>query len=238
MKRILLSLLSVLSVLSVPAEEPRGELVESMPPASQLLAAARAQLPSYPVVMTGTLQERAANGFVKKRAVEIELDWHAAPPRAEYRISDGKNERFQTLEIQWLSDGPGFQCLENGVLVSNFNPHAEIQNLGVTWSDLSFSFLWSEDAETEEIKKRFGKDKYKLSIPRPGGHTLFLWMEKETGRMTKAEEVDADGVRQKVIAVKSVKEFNGLWMAKDIDIVRPKEKRYTSLRINRIEAGN
>ncbi len=216
---------------SVCAETP-------LPPAPQILAAARAQLPPHPVSMAGTLKERAPNGFVKTVSVEMDLDWHATPPQAIYRISDQKNDRFQTLEIQWLEKGPVFQCLENGQTVSNFNPHAEIQNLGITWADLSFSFLWSTEAKTEEIKKRFGKDKYKLSIPRPGGNTLLLWVEKETGRMTRAEEIDANGALQKVIDIKSVQKFGSLWMAKDIDIIRPRQGRHTSLRIDQLDVEN
>ena len=170
-------------------------------------------------------------------AVEMDLDWHATEPRAVYRIRDSQTDCFQTLEIQWRDGDPVFQYLENGSSASSFNPHAEIQDLGITWADLSFSFLWSTEAKTEELKSRFGKEKYKLSVPRPGGRTLILWVEKETGRMTRAEEMDENGVLQKVIDVKSVQKFDGLWMAKDIDIIRPKQGRRTSLRIDRVEVG-
>ncbi len=215
---------------------------EELPPAPQILAAARAQLPSHPVHMSGTLKERAPNGFVKKVGVEMDLDWNATPPRAAYRIHDEKNKRFQTLEIQWLPGGPVFQCLEtcdadgvNDAPVSNFNPHAEIDNLGITWSDLSFSFLWSPEAQTLGLEKKFGKERFKISIPRPGDHTLRLWIEKETGRMARAEEYDSEGLRVKVIEVKSVHKFDGLWMIKDLDIIRPERNRRTSLRIDTLE---
>ncbi len=236
MKRILLSLLSVLSVLSVSAEEPRGELVESMPPASQILAAARAQLPPHPVVMSGTLKERAANSHVKKTLnVEMKLSWGAAPPQATYQIRDEKNDIVQRLEIQWLPAGPEFQYSENGDRVADFNPNTEIQDLGVTWADLSFSFLWSREAETLRTDKKLGKECFVVSVPRPENHALLLWVEQDTGRMLGAEERDAEGKTVKIIKVVSVKEFDGLWMVKDLDIIRPGQGGRTSLRIDTVE---
>ena len=228
MKRILIFSLLVWSGLSVTAEP--------LPPAPQILAAARAQLPSQPIHMNGTLQERAPNGFVKKAlSVEMDLDWNATPPRADYRIHDEKNKRFQTLEIQWFPSGPIFQCLENNTPVSNFNPHTEINGLGITWSDLSFSFLWSSEARTLRTGKKRGEECFVISVPRPENHSLLLWIEKKTGRMLGAEEQNADGKRQKVLKVVSVKKFDDLCMVKDLDIVRFKPERKTTLRIDSLE---
>lgn len=227
MKRILLITLLSSSVLA-------GEL----PPAPQILAAARAQLPPQPVQMTGTLKEWAPNGFMKRTLnVEMRLDWNAAPPQATYQIHDEKNDVFQTLEIQWLPAGPEFQCLETGVPVDGFDPNAEINELGVTWSDLSFSFLWSQEAETLRTAKKLGRDCFMVSVPRPENHALLLWVEQNTGRMLGAEEQDATGQTVKIIKVVSVKEFDGLWMVKDLDIIQPGSGGRTSLRIDTVEVA-
>jgi len=228
MKRLLC--FSILFAASVWAEE--------LPPAPQILAAARAQLPSHPVHMTGVLKLWTANGFMKKALdVDMEIDWRAESPSAAYRISDEAGNFFQTLEISWKNGQPEYlfsQSGENGA----FDPHAEIENMGLTWSDLSFSFLWSQEAQTLGIEKKFGKERFVISVPRPEGHSLRLWVEKETGRLVKAEEYDADGIRQKIIKVVSVKEFDGLWMVKDLDIIRLEQGGRTSLRIDRVEARN
>ncbi len=224
MKHVLLALFLVTSVWA-----------EELPPASQILAAARAQLPSYPIVMTGTLKQWAANNHMKKAlSVEVTLDWSAEPPCAEYQINDKK--KFQTLEIKWVTGGPIFQCLENDVLVSKFNPHEEIENLGITWSDLSFSFLWDKNATTLGVEKAFGKERYEISIPRPNKRSLLLWIEKENGRLVRVEEYDADRKKVKTIKIVSVKKFDGLWMAKDLDIIRHDRNQRTSLRIDTLEA--
>jgi hypothetical protein len=186
--------------------------------------------------MNGELKERAENGFVKKElTVEMDLNWGADPANATYRIRDEKTGVFQCLEIQWIPGGPEFQYSENNKDVSDFNPDSEISGLGVTWDDLSFSFLWSFDAETLRTDKKLGRDCYVVSTPRPGGCRLLLWIEQETGRLFGAKEEDSAGKLIKELKVVSVKEFNGLWMVKDLDIIRPAENGRTSLRVETVE---
>jgi len=173
------------------AETPRGEPVESVPPAQQILAFARAQLPSQPIRMNGTLKEWAKNEFLKKKlTIEMDLNWGADPANATYRIRDEKSGLFQCLEIQWAQGGPVFQYSENGQDVADFNPDKEIDGLGVTWADLSFSFLWTGDAETVDADQKPGKDCHVISIPRGENH-LLLWIEKQTGRTLGAKEETA-----------------------------------------------
>ena len=114
-------------------------------------------------------------------------------------------------------------------------PHEEIENLGVTWSDLSFSFLWSADAKIQETGKKMGKACFVIAVPRPENRSLILLVEKKTGRMLGAEEHDAAGKRLKIIKVVSVKEFDGLWMVKDLDIIQPAQGGRTSLRIDSVQ---
>jgi hypothetical protein len=228
MKRILIIFLFFLSFVSF-AEE-------SLPPAPQILAAAREQLPATPVFMSGTLKQRAPNGFVKKTLdVEMTLDWNAQTPNAEYKITDAKTGDFQTLEINWNNGQADYSLSQNREKVA-FDPHAEIANIGITWSDLSFSFLWSPDAKTLGTDKKLGKECFLVSVPRPDNCSLHLWVEKKTGRMMGAEELNADGTRQKIIKVVSVKDFDGLWMVKDLDIIQPEQGGRTSLRVNHVEA--
>lgn len=208
---------------------------ESVPPAQDILARARDQLPKQPIRMKGSLKERAPNGFVKQeRTIEMVLHWGADPARATYRIRDEKNGSVQTLDIQWLPVGPNFHYSENDHEVADFSPNAEIAGLGVTWADLSFAFLWSPEAETLCSEKKIGHDCFVLSIPR-GNHRLLLWIEQETGRVFGAKEETADGRLMKEIKIVSVKEFGTLWMVKDLDILQPLENGRTTLRIDEVE---
>ena len=83
--------------------------------------------------------------------------------------------------------------------------------------------------------KKLGRDCFILSIPRSKNQRLLLWIEKNTGRMLGAKEKNAAGKTIKEIKVVSVKEFNGLWMIKDLDILRRSEKKRTTLRVEKIE---
>jgi hypothetical protein len=139
------------------------------------------------------------------------------------------------LEIQWVPGGPEFQYSENGVDSTNFNPLAEIDGLGATWDDLSFSFLWSAQAETLKSDTRLGHDCYVVAVPR-GDNRLLLWIEKATGRLFGAREETAAGKMVKEIKVVSVKEFDEIWMVKDVDVIRPSENGRTSLKIDSVEA--
>jgi hypothetical protein len=208
---------------------------EELPPAQKILAFAREQLPKQPIRMNGVLKERAPNGFVKKElTVEIDLNWGGAPANATYRIRDEKSGLFQTLEILWLPDGPEFNYSENNKDIADFNPNTEIDGLGVTWADLSFAFLWTRTAETQKTDKKLGKDCFVISVPRGSNH-LLLWIEQETGRMFGATEETAAGKRVKEIKVVSVKEFDKIWMVKDLDIIQPLENGRTTLRIENVE---
>ena len=211
---------------------------EPLPPAEKILLFARQQLPSAPVRLTGSLKDRAPNGFVRRElAVEMELYWGEAPARAVYRIQDKKSGALQLLEIKWNTGAPVFSFLQDGKADAAFEPSAEIAGLGITWADLSFSFLWSDDAQTVETGKRLGRDCYVISVPR-GDNRLLLWIEQESGRMLGAKEQNAAGKLVKEIKVVSVKEFDGLWMVKDLDIIQPADNRRTSLRVENVEEVN
>jgi len=208
---------------------------EDLPSALKILDFARSQLPKEPIRMNGSLKERTENGFVKKElTVEMDLNWGADPANATYRIRNEKTGAFQTLEIQWIPGGPEFQYSENNNDSTNFNPNTEIDGLGVTWDDLSFSFLWSFDAKTLRTDKKLGRDCFVVAVPR-GKNQLLLWIEQDTGRLFGAREEDAAGNLVKELKVVSVKEFGKLWMVKDLDIIRPAENGRTSLRIDTVE---
>ena len=224
MKRIFPVLFLALSVMA-----------EELPPAPHILAAARAQLPSFPVFMSGTLKEKAPNGFVRKTLdVQMTLDWNADAPQADYKISDSKSKTVHELKLILGTEGMDPVFKENGKEIS-FDPNAEISGCGVTWADLTFAFLWNPNAKTVGVEKKFGKERYEISIPRPGDRTLQLWVEKDTGRMAQAEERDAAGNRKKVIKVVSVKNFDDLWMVKDLDIIQPETGSRSSLRIDEVK---
>lgn len=213
---------------------------EDLPPAPQILAAARAQLPPYPVEMKGTLKQwvpvgSSGNEFMKKALdIEMTLDWNAIPAQAEYRIRDPKKDFVQTVKIFWKESGVEFDFAENGE-EKEIDPFDQILDSGVTWIDLTFSFLWNQQAKTIGTDKKLFKECYLISIPRPGGNKLLLWVEKETGRLLGAEENNANGDRVKIIKVVSVKKFDNLWMVKDLDIIQPAQGGRTSLRIDQLE---
>ena len=214
-----------------------GRAEMPLPPAAEILASARAQLPTRPIQMSGTLKERAENGFVKRTiGVKIQLELGKNPPRATYNLNNKKTKQSQTLQIEWTPKGPVFGYSEEGKKLDSFDPDADVFGLGMTWSDLSFLFLWSPDAKTIRTDRKLARDCYVLSVPRPEDKILWLWIEQTTGRLLGAEERDGAGKRTQIIKVVSVKEFDDIWMVKDLDIIRPGLGGKTSLRIDTVES--
>jgi hypothetical protein len=219
---------------------PEGTAVPvsaALPPANEVLTFARAQLPRHPVRLTGTLRERAPNEYVRNELfIEMELNWGGDPASALYRLRDSKSNSQHELEIHWLPDGPTFRYLENGAERAGFNPDTEIPGTGITWADLSFSFLWSREAETLRADKKLMRDCWVITIPRAAGGRLLLWIEQSSGHLLGAKEETATGQWIQEIKVVSVQDFDGLWMVKDMDLIRPNEKGRTTLRVDTLEA--
>lgn len=210
-----------------------------LPPAAAVLDAALRQIPHQPVRMSGSLRHRAPNGFVlEEYAIVMTLDQSAEPPFADYQLKAVRGGGSHSLRVEWAVDGPVYRYDGPGGAGPDdaFDPEAEIGGTGITWSDLSFSFLRDPRATTTGTGRRLGRDSYVLTVPRSNERELLLWIEQETGRMLGARETDGDGRVWKEIRVVSVKQFDGLWMIKDLDIIHPQTEHRTTLRIDEVEA--
>lgn len=214
-------------------------LADELPAGTQILEFCRANLPTDPIEMTGSLKEHAANGFVtRKLTIDMSLYWGGVPQSAHYRIADKKKKVTHALDVEWAHGESLFEWRENDVLKEEINVDSEIDGLGITASDLSFSFLWSTNATTLRMAKKLGRECYVLSVPRPEEHELILWIEKKNGMFLEAEELDAAGKRVKIIDVVGVKKFGTLWMVKDLNIVRFPSGKTTSLKVDTVKVGS
>jgi len=228
MPKKIISLILLAAVLA-GAEEPAMD-------AAEVLAFARSRLPVEPVVLRGTLRERSANGHVRRKLdIEMNLFWGESPSRAEYRVI--QRTQKQTLKITWRETGPEYRFFRDGEEIESLDVNSEIAGSGVTWADLSFSFLWSRDAVITGKARKLGRESWAVRIPRGAAGTRRLWIEQHTGLVLGVEGHDADGLVQKIIKIVSIKKQDGLWLAKDIDIIRPGVPGRVSLRVEVVETG-
>ena len=198
-------------------------------PADDILAYVRTKLPNDPIKLTGTLKVRTQKGFTKTSLpVEMELDWGATTPTANYRIGD------ESLKITWKNDRPSYQFSKTGN-----TPTSQILDTGINWADLSFSVLWWPNSELIDEGKKINRECYIVDVPVPGSpHTMRLWIEKKMGMLLEAQTLDAAKKEIRRMKIKSIKKMDGMWLAKDLEIKDQQTGIKTTLQITDLQWGN
>ena len=199
-------------------------------PADSLLEFVREKLPTRPLRLTGTLKVRARNGFTKTTLpVEMDLDWGAVPPHARYRIGD------ETLDISWNNGIPSYAFSD-----PQASPTSRIAGTGLTWADLSFSVLWWPNSRLVGEERKINRECFVVDVPVPGtdGDTMRLWIEKKMGMLLEMQARNADGKTTRRLRIKSIKKMDGMWVAKDMELLDKKTENKTLLTISGLKWGD
>ena len=198
-------------------------------PADDILAFVRTKLPSDPIQLTGTLKVRTKKGFTKTSLpVEMELDWGAEIPSANYRIGD------QSLEIIWNNEQPVYRFSD-----AENTPTSVILDTGLTWADLSFSVLWWPESKLVDEEKKINRECYVVEVPVPDSdQTMRLWIEKKMGMLLEARTLDAEKKELRRMKIKSIKKMDGMWVAKDLEIKNKASGHKTTLQITDLQWEN
>ena len=213
MKKLCLLLFLGAAVLSGYAE-PR--------PADDILAFVRSKLPDDPLTLTARLKVLAPNGFTRTSLpVRMDLHWGATSPKAHYRIGD------ETLDITWSSEGPDYRFSNE-----RSAPTSDILDTGITWADLSFSVLWWPGAVLVDEAKKINRDCYVVDVPVPDSDlTMRLWIEKKMGMLLESQTLDARKKQLRRMKIKSIKKIDGMWVAKDLEILDRASGNRTTLQV-------
>ncbi len=195
-------------------------------PADDILAYVRTKLPTDPIKLTGTLKVRVKNGFTQTNLpVEMELDWGANTPTAQYRIGN------ETLNITWNKDVPHY-----AFSIDQNTPTSDILGTGITWADLSFSVLWWPGSMLIDEEKKINRESYVVDVPVPGSdRTMRLWVEKKMGMLLEVQTLDAKKKPLRRLKIKSIKKMDGMWVAKDLEIQDKVTGSKTTLQITNLE---
>ncbi|MDZ8118254.1 outer membrane lipoprotein-sorting protein [Pontiella agarivorans] len=213
MKNILLAGTLLVSTFSFAAEQPSADHILSM---------VQKKLPSRPLKLTGKLKAKAKNGFTKSYPVTMELDWHAAPATAHYKIDK------EELTITWQNDRPNYTFSEAGQ-----QPTSEIMGTGFTWADLSFSVLWWPNSRLIGEDKKLNRDTYIIDVPIPGSENIMrLWVDQYMGMVMEAQTLDKAEKQLTRLKIKSIKKMDGMWIAKDLELSDKQSGRKTTLQIS------
>ena len=94
----------------------------------------------------------------------------------------------------------------------------------LTYEDLAMRFLYWKKANLLGEEKVGPSTAYKIEIPAPPTATEYgivrVWVDKNTGALTKIEGYDRNGRLSKKFTVVSVQKIDGQWMLKQMSVER------------------
>jgi len=197
------------------------------PSAQQLLDSVVAQMPNQPVLIVGRLGVRdRAQRTLRAYNVDIRLHINGKSVSGCYTLFDALGA---TLEQFKMEREPGKQPryeyekgdpLQSSPLPGLFDV---IRDTGVSWSDLTFPFLWWRDGSVAGEDSYKGRDCFIVELCPPQSEVkqpmkLRVWIDQKYRMFLKAEEYDAAGKMLRRLSVVSFKKINEEWMVKDIAV--------------------
>lgn len=211
----------------------------------ELMAQVRAALPTIPLQLSGELQSRDRRGnIVRVTPVEMNLDWGAATPQAQYMVLDRFGATQEKLHVKWPDRAtPEFSWWSGDPLTeqSLADLDQSIAGLDLTWADLSWSFLWWDGARrigSERVRGRYCEI-VELPAPADQGYSfeaVRLWIDPGVGLFMRADTVDRRGRTLRRIEVRSLQRIDDLWMIQNLDLLNQQTRERVTLRIRDLEA--
>ena len=211
------------------AKQPPKLSVESS--AADVLAACREMLPTKPVELNGALILRNRRGIVS-REYDYALVMRREPDIALLTIHlmpRGETNRVATVTVArrggqqatirlTKADAPGETTVPSLL--------ERVLETDVTWLDLTFDFLWWTDAAYEAEREGESVHGQKCSVilvkPQasiPGLAGVRLWVDKKTGCLMQAEQLDEKMKPMRRLWGTRVKKFDGeRWMVSVLEV--------------------
>ena len=235
---VALSLCLLSSVLAEPVDETAVQSFAKQPPrltpessAADVLRACRDMLPTRPVVLKGALILRNRKGIVSKefgyslvmrRDVDITLLTIHLTPR-------GETNRLVTVTVSRRgAHPPSIRMAKEGEAEAETIPSLldRVLDTDVTWLDLTLDFLWWTDAayETEREGESVHGQKCSVILIKPlaaipGLAGVRLWVDKKTGCLMQAEQLDEKMKPMRRLWGTRVKKFDGeRWMVSVLEV--------------------
>lgn len=219
---------AAVEVLANDAKTPPALTAET--PAPEVLRICRAMLPARPVELKGSLILRSRKGIVAReydyrlvmrRGAEASLLTIHLMPRGE------TNEIASVTVTRRPGVRPVIRLAKAGAAEAEVvgSPLARVLETDVTWLDLTFDFLWWPSAVYEADRE--GESVHgqtcvvilvKPDVAIEGLSAVRLWVDKKTGCLMQAEQVDASGRPLRRLWGTRVKKMDGRWMVSVLEV--------------------
>ena len=100
-----------------------------------------------------------------------------------------------------------------------FEKGGRILDTDVTWSDLALDYLWWDDVSFDgdgESETVHGQ-KCAVVLMKRGGRTVRAWVDRKTGALMQAEELDGGKTLRRLWGTR-IKKFGDRWMANVMEV--------------------
>jgi hypothetical protein len=242
-----------------PAEKTAGQSPETgpaertapLPPAAEILAQARANLPREKLFIRGQILSGGRIGKLERAGyIEITLQFTEDSAKALYKISDAFGTTDEQMTISMIKGAdPLFAYRRGDPLQPAAAPAADkfIRNTDVTWNDLGLLFLWRTDGRTLRSESLRGRDCYVIEFPgqtAPAAanhesriaNSKMIWIDAQLLMLIQMEDIDRDGKLQRRMTVKNIKKISDCWMIKNMEIRSYPSLHHTLIRIDELSA--
>ncbi len=197
--------------------------------------------PDSPVSVSGTLIVRQRRGVpVATYAFDMSAAWQARSPYITYTIRDSKGTPLSSMHFSPGSQPP-FQYRSGPELQPAPTPDlaANIAKSDISWSDLTFDFLWWRGARFQGEAQVRGFDCHLIHVDRPPGvaseyAAVRLWISKESHLLLQAEGLDVDGKPIRRLWVQSVRRIGEQWMLNTLEVQQTGLNSRTRLQVDTI----
>ena len=213
-----------------------------LPPATEILAQARAGLPRQALRVKGQIMSGGRLGKLERSGhIEMYLDFGADPAIVRYKISDAFGDPLEQMTISMSEDCEVEFEYESGNPLKPAPappPTGSILHTDVTWGDLSLLFLWRPDGQTAREESLRGRDCYVIEFPDNAGvNSKTIWIDMQMLMLIQMEDTDRAGKLQRRLTVKNIKQISDQWMIKNLEIRSYPSFHHTLIRIDDVVAG-
>ena len=215
--------------------------------AADVLRVCRAMLPVRPVELKGSLILRNRRGIVQSEH-DYRLVMRREPVQALLKVQlfprGETNETAHVTIARRAGMAPTIRLAKAGAAAEEdvTTLLGRVLETDVTWLDLTFDFLWWNDAayEADREGESVHGQKCRVILVKPdapieGLSAVRLWVDKKTGCLMQAEQVGADGKPLRRLWGTRIKKFDGKWMVSVLEVETLGSRHRTKITVDDIQ---
>ncbi len=202
--------------------------------ADGIMAAVRSMLPESPFIIRGRLLTSDRVGRPEPVCmVELSLALGKDPPVARYSVMNLFGEKIEEMTVtRGQGSDPKIAYRKGGLPAPAPAMREPVHGTGITWNDLTLSFLWWSGGYVAGRESVRGRDC--VIVEFDDATSTRLWIDNKLFMIIQAEEYDADGSRIRRLSVKNIKKIGDVWMLKDLEVRRYPSMARTLLRVDEV----